>query len=187
MGKWLVDSGASSHMTQEKELLMDYREFEKLEKVGPGDGRSVEALGVENVHLSMVFNVSDPKRAVVHQVLYVPKLACNIFSVRAAAAKGNIVKLGHSKCWICDRNGKLRGMGSLVDKIYQLNCEPVTKEQVSAALEEKSDADLWHQQLGHLNKQQLMKIIDKEIVSGIRIARNAQLSFCEGCVQGKMH
>ena len=116
---------------------MDYREFEKPEKVGLGDGRSVEALGVGNVHLSMVFNVSDPKRAIVHQVLYVPKLACNLFSVRAAAAKGNIIKFGHSKCWIRDRNGKLRGMGSLVDKTYQLNCEPVTKEQVSAALEEK--------------------------------------------------
>ena len=133
MGKWLVDSGASSHMTREKELLTDYREFEKPEKVGLGDGRSVEALGVGNVHLSMVFNVSDPKRAVVHQVLYVPKLACNLFSVRAAAAKGNSVKFSHSKCWIRDRNGKLRGMGSLVDKIYHLNCEPATKEEVSAA------------------------------------------------------
>ena len=34
MGSWLVDSGASSHMTREKELLTDYREFEKSEKVG---------------------------------------------------------------------------------------------------------------------------------------------------------
>lgn len=95
MGKWLVDSGASSHMTREKELLTDYQEFEKPEKVGLGDGRSVEALGVGNVHLSMVFNVSNPKRTIVHQVLYVPKLACNLFSVRAAAAKG---KFSHSKC-----------------------------------------------------------------------------------------
>ena len=67
------------------------------------------------------------------------------FSVRAAAAKGNSVKFSHSKCWIRERNGKLRGMGSLVDKIYHLNCEPATKEKVSAALEERSDADLWHQ------------------------------------------
>ena len=27
-------------------------------------------------------------------VLYVPRLACNLFSVRAAAAKGNTVKFG---------------------------------------------------------------------------------------------
>ena len=187
MGKWLVDSGASSHMTREKELLTDYREFKKPEKVGLGDGRSVDAVGVGNVHLSMIFNVSDPKRAVVHQVLYVPKLACNLFSVRAAAAKGNSIKFSHSKCWIRDRDGKLRGMGSLVDKVYQLKCEPVTKEIASTVLEERNDADLWHQRLGHLNKQQLIRIADKELVSGMRIPKNAQLSFCEGCVEGKMH
>lgn len=31
MGKWLVDSRASSHMTREKELLLNYHEFEKPE------------------------------------------------------------------------------------------------------------------------------------------------------------
>ena len=34
MGRWLVDSGASSHMTYKKELLTDYKKFEKPEKVG---------------------------------------------------------------------------------------------------------------------------------------------------------
>ena len=87
-----MDSGASSHMTPEKKLLTDYREFDKPEKVGLGDGRSVEAVGVGTVHLNMVFKVSDPKRAVVHKVLYVPKLACNLFSVRGAVAMGNTVK-----------------------------------------------------------------------------------------------
>ena len=156
MDRWLVDSGASSHMTREKELLTDYRAFEKPEKVGLGDGRSVEALGVGNVHLSMLFKVSDPKKAVVHQVLYVPKLACNLFSVRAAAARGNVVKFSQSKCWIRDRDGKLRGMGSLADKVYQLNCESRTNEQASPALEGKKNVNLvnlWHQRFGHLNRQ----------------------------------
>ena len=58
MGKWLVDPGASSHMTQEKELLSDYREFEKPEKVALGDGRMVEAMGVGNVRVIMVFKVT---------------------------------------------------------------------------------------------------------------------------------
>ena len=79
-------------MTREKDLLTDYQEFEKPERVGLGDGRSVEAIGVGNVHLRMLFNVSDPKKATVCQVLYVPKLAYNLFSVRAAAAKGNCIK-----------------------------------------------------------------------------------------------
>ena len=42
-----------------------------------------------------------------HDALYVLKLACKLFSVRAAAAKGNTVKFGNTSCWIHDRNGKL--------------------------------------------------------------------------------
>lgn len=127
--QWLVDSGASSHMTREKELLMDYQEFEKPEKVGLGDGKAV---GVGNVRMNMLFKESTPKQSTLHRVLYVPRLACNLFSVRAAAAKGNSVKFGHSKCWIQDGDGKLKGMGSLVDKLYRLDCQPVTVEHLQS-------------------------------------------------------
>ena len=91
MDRWLIDSGASSHMTPQRECLVNYRKFDTPEKVGLGDGRIVEAEGVGNVHLNMLFKVSDSKRAVMYDVLYVPKLACNLFSVRAAAWKGNVV------------------------------------------------------------------------------------------------
>ena len=83
--KWLVDSGASSHMMNERSFLVNYREFQTPEKVGLGDGRTVNAVGIGNVHVNMTFNVSKPKKAVMYNVLYVPKLACNLFSVRAAA------------------------------------------------------------------------------------------------------
>ena len=46
---WLVDSGASSHMTWNKELLAEYQEFETPEKVGLGDGHTVDALGIGNM------------------------------------------------------------------------------------------------------------------------------------------
>lgn len=61
MGKWLVDSGASSHMTPQKEFLVNYCEFSTLEKVGLGDGRIMEAAGVGNVHLNMLFKVGNSK------------------------------------------------------------------------------------------------------------------------------
>ena len=44
-GGWIVDSGASSHMTQSRQFLVDYEGFEKPQKVCLGDGRTVEAFG----------------------------------------------------------------------------------------------------------------------------------------------
>ena len=40
----------------------------------------------------MKLKVGEPKKCVIYRVLYVPKLACNLFSVRAVVAKGNSVK-----------------------------------------------------------------------------------------------
>ena len=82
-------------MPREKALLFEYKEFATTEKFGMGDGRSVDAIDVGNVHVKMKLKVGEPKKCVIYRVLYVPKLSCNLFSVRAAVAKGNSVKFSN--------------------------------------------------------------------------------------------
>ena len=175
-------------MTQNRELLVDYEEFDNPQKVCLGDGRTVEAFAKGNIHFTMVFRMSKPKKITMHNVLYVPKLACNLFSVRAAAAKGNTVKFGNMSCWIRDRNRKPLGMGSLADKLYYFDCENITQEHVAAASRSRirNKADLWHQQLGHLNQHQLKEIVSWELVKGVEIPKSMGISFCEKCVEGNM-
>ena len=86
---WIVDSGASSHMTQTQEFMVNYEEFGTPQKVCLGDGRTLEAFGKGKVIVTMVFKRCERKKVTMYDVLYVPKLACNLFSVRAAAAKGS--------------------------------------------------------------------------------------------------
>ena len=129
----------------------------------------------------MVFGISRPKNYVICQVLYVLKLTCNLFSVRAAAVKGKYIRFGHTKCWIRDSSGNLCGMGSLVD-----NCKPVSMELASIVSKEHNDLDLWHQRLGHINGSKLKEIARKGVLKGLKIPLTAELSFCEGCFEGKM-
>ena len=70
--------------------------------------------------------------------------------------------------------------------MYQLNCEPVLQEQASVASEKASTTDLWHQRLGHLSESLLKEMVSSELVTGVKIPKRAELSFCEGCVEGKM-
>ena len=182
---WIIDSGASSHMTQTKELLVNYENFDTPQKVCLGDGRTVEAFGKGDIHLTMLFKMSRPKGVVMHNALYVPKLACNLFSVRSATNRGNTIKFGRNVCWIRDRNGKLVGMGSLADKLYYLNCEAMTQERASVSLA-GNKADLWHQRLGHLNEQQLKEMVSHDLVKGMELPKSAAISFCEKCVEEKM-
>ena len=113
----------TSHMTPKKEYFASYKMFDKPEKVHLGDGRVVEAVGVGDIHLKMVFKVRHSKPVTVYDVVYVPKLACNLFSVRAATKSGNQIKFCQERCWIRGRNGQLFGLGTLVEKLYQLDCE----------------------------------------------------------------
>ena len=63
------------------------------ENVALGDGRVVKALGSGRVHMNMLFPGAEAKKAVLYDVLYVPKLTCNLFSVRAAVAKVTLSNL----------------------------------------------------------------------------------------------
>ena len=109
------------------------------------------------------------------------------FSERAAASRGKPVRFSDTKCWIYNKTGNVCGMGSLVDKLYQLDCKPVSLEHVSVAAEQNHDIDLWYQRLGHLGKQCLQEIESKKLMNGIDISKSTRLSFCEGCVEEKMH
>lgn len=188
--EWLIDSGASSHMTNQKESMVQYTAFEKSELVKLGDGRAVEAVGYGDINLQMLFKVSDPKPATLTRVLYVPDLSCNLFSVRAAVSKGSTVKFAKDRCWIRSYDGELRGVGNAVNKLYVLNCR---QSSSSVNVEEEAhtacaaNIDLWHQRLGHVNEQQLQAMLKEQTVEGIDAATSVdKLSFCESCVKGKI-
>ena len=149
----VIDSGASGHMTKEKHVLTDVQEFEEPENVALGDGRVVKALGSGRVQMNMLFPGTEAKKPVLYDVLYVPKLTCNLFSVRTAVAKGNTVESGPDNCCIWD--GKLRGKGSLSVKLYQLDCQVVSTGYASVA---QPRSDLWHQRLGHVHESRLVCI-----------------------------
>ena len=82
-------------MTNQKEIFKQYKDFQQPEKVGLGDGRTVLALGAGNVQVNMRCGLDGKiQRSIIHDALFVPKLTCNLFSVRAAATKGNQVNFG---------------------------------------------------------------------------------------------
>ncbi len=46
-----------------------------------------------------------------------------------------------------------------------------------------NDMNIWHQRLGHTSEQRLKEM---DLVEGMNVSKKSQLSFCEGCVQGKL-
>ena len=46
---WIIDSGASRHMTFQRSIIRNYKEFDTPELVGLGDGHTVNALGTRGI------------------------------------------------------------------------------------------------------------------------------------------
>ena len=185
---WIIDSGASRHMTFQKKLLHDYREFETPESVGLGDGHSVQALGSGHVKLVTELHRGKKIPGCMKEVLYVPKLAGNLFSVRAATQHHKVISFGHKYCWIRDKKNRQVGRGSTVGKLYKLDCEvqKPSEESAQAAQElQENRVELWHQRLAHVNLNQLFQLPAN--AEGISLPCEKKLGLCEACIQGKMH
>jgi hypothetical protein len=128
-------------MTNIKNNLVDYEEFQMVQDINLENSRTVTAVGQGNVHLRMKFETGMPKCRVLHNVLYVPKLTCNLFSIRAATSNNVTVNFQENECWIQEKNGNLLGMGYLDNKLYYLNCD-VVRQKTSISSESKYDANI---------------------------------------------
>ena len=67
--EWLIDSGASKHMTCNKDILQEYQQFLEAQSVKLGDGRVVDALGIGKVNMKMTFKMSETKNVTMYDVL----------------------------------------------------------------------------------------------------------------------
>ena len=120
-----------------------------------------------------------------NNVLYVPKLSTNLFSVREAASNGNVTSFGR-RCWIRSKRNRLVGVGSLVGKLYKLDCKivPCLKQAAHVTKEDNQKTNLWYKRLAHVNIQQLRQL--STIADGIDIPSNGKYDFCEACVEAKI-
>jgi len=180
---WLIDSGASRHMTPDESQFINYKPLENVEMVGLGDGHSVEAKGVGDVVLMVLLN-GKTRKVLLHEVLHVPQLASNLFSVTAATKKGYVIQFGHTKCWIRDGEKNIQATGTLEGKLYTLD----TSRTHTAHRDDEFaniSIDTWHQRLGHINENSLRTLAADEVATGVKLQTSA-MKFCDGCVKGKL-
>ena len=89
-------------------------------------------------------------------VLYVPSLAKNLFSVSAATRKEMTISFNSKTCKIVDDTGTVLGSGKLQRKLFVLDAMKIQKNihDTKSAMIDKSE-DLWHQIFVHLGKNNL--------------------------------
>lgn len=198
----ISDSGATSHMSCKKEWFVDMKPH--FEEVVLGDGRVIHAEGIGTLRLVLYCHEQFSGFMELQNCLYVPRLSTTLFSIRAATKDDNYDIIFDSNGFYIreKKSGSIIGTGYLSNGLFLLDCKPIDKSEshvnstcnseLSQDMENNDEhcfavvsADLWHQRFGHISKENLQKIIDKQMVNDLNLSGRISMSFCESCVLGK--
>lgn len=184
--KWIVDSGASSHMCANREYFVSVEDPRggTPSFVTVADGKKAAVKGVGNCQINCYGRGGEEKQIVLTGVLYVPDLDMNLVSVGKLVQKGAAVDFNEHGCTIA-KDKRIAAVASRSNGLYHLRmveCVGAVNEHCDA----KSCLHDWHRKLGHRDIKAIQELEQRELATGIKIKRCGLVLPCETCLQGKM-
>lgn len=121
-------------------------------------------------------------RCTLHDVLLIPGLAYNLFSVSKATEAGKSTEFTKTRCSIRDTSGRqLIARGYRQRSLYYLDQGAEPPQAHTATTE------TWHRRFGHLGSQALTRL--EKMVDGLTLTPSSgeKPDVCVPCVNGKQH
>ncbi|KAK4381808.1 Retrovirus-related Pol polyprotein from transposon TNT 1-94 [Sesamum angolense] len=177
---WYIDSAASNHMTYNKGAFQTLDEsFKTNVKLGDNHIVKVEGKG------SVAINTKKGTR-IINNVMYIPNLRTNLFSVGQMMEKGYTLHFGGDSCTIYDNKDKTLQIAEVRMKEYR--CFPIHLQYMGrTAMKAQEDQSwLWHRRLDHFNFQGLKILHQKKMMTDLPQIQAVE-GACEACLQGKQH
>ena len=168
---WLIDSGASHHMTGNISLLSNVRDI-LPSPVGLPDGEKTSAVKEGSCVIQSGLTL--------HHVLFVPNLAVNLISVSKLICDANcFVTFTDRLCILQDRTTRSPiGLGESQGGVYHYR--PVTIAAASTARVHES-YETWHRRLGHPSSKPMSYLY----VNGNKVVVPDHPSICDICCRAK--
>ncbi|CAN6310868.1 unnamed protein product [Urochloa humidicola] len=176
--KWYLDSGASSHMTGNRnafsELDIGYAGTVKF-----GDNSVVEVRGRGTV----LFHCQTGEHRALTEVYYIPKLRSNIVSIGQLDERGCRVLIDDGVLRIHDRERKLLAkVNRSKNRLYVLDVR--IARPVCLAARHNDEAWRWHARFGHLSFEALASMARQDMVRGLPLIEHVG-ELCDSCLAGK--
>jgi transposase InsO family protein len=182
--KWIIDSGATSHMTAHRNWFSEYMALQPdTVTVKVANGKLVDAVGIGNVKLT-----TQTKRGTVslelQNVLYVPELQANLYSVKKAASFGINTIFSKHGCILSKHKTKtVVATGSCIQDMYILNADTDIDYGTNEVVTSLLSYELWHARLGHLNRADTKDVLARQQLQASHMNSDSK---CEVCCTEKM-
>ena len=194
--KWYMDSGASRHVTGERNHLVSVTPPVGKKTVTTTDGERHAAGGSGDVNVK-----SDCGEIKMTNVMYVPSLKRNLVSVGSLADKEHVIVFTNRKCLVLDnaRNKQVvaQGVRHRGNGLYQLgvssrkpsfmeaNSVETTTDEANSSVPVE-EIKLWHKRYGHLHYKGLSHLAKKGRVKGLPNLESIK-EICPECLAGRQH
>jgi hypothetical protein len=175
---WLIDSGASRHMTGFRDHLTNLVEKETNIHVVLGDNSRYNVKGVG----TSTFQLYSDIPLQLSEVLYVPGMNRNLVSISSFEDKGYKVTFSEGKFLAWHKNSHInssRAIGFRENNLYRFTIQPV-----QARLHDTTNlSELWHRRLAHIHYRALQAL--GKMVTGLPEIHIQHKGVCRGCALRK--
>ena len=179
---WLLDGGASLHITPHMSDFSSYEAYSEPELIQTAHKNAkAKILGKGSVYIQ--YNIGSQKRKMMLETCYMPTCSERLLST------GSLKMCGYTESsdkndtkFFLNKELVLVGQPKRVEgPVHWVKCR-IIKQNCAFII----NSDIWHQRMAHPSKEVLSKL--DQNVKGCKPIRVSTLKqICPGCVQGKMH
>lgn len=177
---WYQDCAATQHMTSRRDWLINFVELEEPTMVMIGDATVLKGIGIGDVELES-FNGKEWYKVVLQNVLYVPKMTFNLFSVSRILDKGYVQSANSSQSIFKTPNEQeVVAIAKREGNLFKMMFRREKSEKCLLTTSIKT----WHERLAHQNVKYVRDILNK---NNVKYIDDWNDYVCSGCVYGKQH
>lgn len=180
---WYLDSGATAHMTFNKEWIKNFTSTRKS-AIQIANNEIVHAEGQGNVDLVLEQKDGKGIRGIIRDVLYIPQFGKNLLSTSVLAKAGCSITYNKegAKIYYMDQKKPL-GTARLQNGLYVLKSQKPEQAHQAKEFAKDNETNLWHRRLGHIGMNRMKQL--EGMATGIELKEKQSLEFCKDCVIGK--
>ena len=171
---WVIDTGASLHVTSRKELFTSYTsgDFGVLKM---GNDGLVQVVGMGDVCLE----TNNGTTLTLKNVRHAPDIRLNLISAGKLDDEGFCNTFSEGQ-WKLTRGSLIVARGKKCSNLYLMQAS--TSKGIVNVTENDSSTKLWHKRLSHMSEKGLNCLAKKNQLSGLK---SATLKNCAHCLSGK--
>lgn len=156
---WFQDCAATQHMTPRINWLKNYVIFEKPTMIIIGDSAQLEGIGMGDVEME-AFNGEEWYKIVLQNVLYVPKMTFNLFSVTQLLDKSYLQTATADQSIFTTLDKEIVAIAKRKGNLYKM----MFRQEESDKCLLTASIKTWHERLAHQNVKYVRDILKRNSI-----------------------